>query len=752
MNTSTQSNKTIRIEAEKYLAGNQGETYYDSSSINYGKTYRQDGVDIEKTTDIGGGYNVGWIDSGEWLTYNFNAPVEGTYRIVARVASENDNNHSFGVSLDGKELDRLNFNSTGGWQSWKNIKGKEIYLNEGNHQLKLDMYGSSFNLNHIKLVPVTSNQTEGEKNMRIQAEDYRSYSDSTSENIGQAYRTEGVDIEKTTDVGGGHNVGWIDSGEWLTYDLNVPKEGVYKLVTRIASNFDNDHKIKFSLDGKSVDEAKFNSTGGWQSWQDVAGKEINLSQGNHQLKLDFVGSGFNLNYLDFKYVSPIPEGQPSEPVPQPEPAKPTLEGADYYLAPYGNDSNDGSLENPFFSLEKVASVAKPGDVIYLRGGEYNYTKPQWIGAQGTVDARITFMSAPGETAILDGSYIDDSISVKDIVGVTGKYLDFKNLEVRDSKRHGISGWGASHVRLLDNYLHHNQHSGAWFGYHDMTTSTDLVFKGNLVEFNDLVSQYDAPHGHPGALVTMGAANSTFVDNIVRKNYGEGIISVLTKGAYIANNQISDNLSVNLYLDNTSDVVAEKNLIYNTGDTRFHVPGRAASGIQVANEIYDFYNNLSNQEGGFKIVNNIIANNGYGFFYGNYHNGGGLKDTLIANNTFYHSDDSLLYISQDSGHSNTTFANNIFAQESGKKLTSFDGSSGINWKNNGWVGGDPGAAKGANDVIVDNPLLINPSIGDVSGFGLKDNSPFAGKGLTDLGINDDYFGTARNGSVDLGAIQ
>ncbi|GAB4241504.1 MAG: hypothetical protein Kow0049_30150 [Stanieria sp.] len=753
MNKSTQSNQSIRIEAEDYR------TFSDSTSGNIGQAYRQDDVDIEKTTDAGGGYNVGWIDSGEWLTYDLNIPVDGTYKIVARVASQRNDNHSLGVSLDGTEIDRINFKSTGGWQSWQNVPGQKINLTAGNHKLRLDMHSALFNINYLELIPVTSAENKGNKNIRIEAEDYRTFSDSTSGNIGQAYRQDDVDIEKTTDAGGGYNVGWIDSGEWLTYDLEVPESGVYKLVTRIASDYNNDHGIRFSLDGKSIDEVNFQDTGGWQSWQDVAGKEIYLSEGSHQFRLDTVGSGFNINYIDFEYISPDKPAKPSEPIdnpskpidnpPKPIENPPTLEGATYYLAPYGNDSNDGSLANPFFSVDKVSSVAKPGDVIYLRGGEYKYTTSQWIAAQGTEEARITIMSAPGEKAIIDGSYLPDG---KDLIGIGGRYLDLKNLEVRNSKRNGINGWGASHVRLINNHLHHNQHSGAWFGYQDLTTTNNIVFDGNLVEYNDLVSQYYSPAGRPGALVTMGASNSTFVNNIIRKNYGEGIISVLTKGSYIANNQISDNLSVNLYLDNTSDVVAEKNLIYNTNDTRFHVIGRAASGIQVANEKYDFYFNLSNPGRGFKLVNNIIVDNAYGFFYGDYDNGGGLKDSLIANNTFYHADDSLLYISADAGHQNTTFANNIFVQESGKPLLSFEGSSGINWSNNGWVGGNPGAASGANDVLTNNPVLINPNLDNISGFGLQDNSPFLGKGNADFGIGDDYFGNLRNGSIDLGAIQ
>ena len=54
---------SIRIEAENYKPGGQGVSYYDRSSGNAGRTYRSDDVDIQATTDVGGGFNVGWIKS-----------------------------------------------------------------------------------------------------------------------------------------------------------------------------------------------------------------------------------------------------------------------------------------------------------------------------------------------------------------------------------------------------------------------------------------------------------------------------------------------------------------------------------------------------------------------------------------------------------------------------------------------------------------------------------------------------------------
>src|SRR6516225_2269816 len=69
-----------RIQAEDYDTGGENVGYYDTTPGNSGGQYRQDDVDIETTTDTGGGYNVGWIAAGEWLQYTVNVATSGTYQ------------------------------------------------------------------------------------------------------------------------------------------------------------------------------------------------------------------------------------------------------------------------------------------------------------------------------------------------------------------------------------------------------------------------------------------------------------------------------------------------------------------------------------------------------------------------------------------------------------------------------------------------------------------------------------------------
>ncbi|MFC4097336.1 T9SS type A sorting domain-containing protein [Euzebyella saccharophila] len=71
---------------------------------------------------------------------------------------------------------------------------------------------------------------------------------------------------------------------------------------------------------------------------------------------------------------------------------------DIYVAKNGDDTNDGSLENPYLTLNKAASVAVAGDVVFIREGTYEETlAPLHSGSAGQP---IIFQSFPGERVII----------------------------------------------------------------------------------------------------------------------------------------------------------------------------------------------------------------------------------------------------------------------------------------------------------------------------------------------------------------
>src|SRR5687768_356997 len=103
----------------------------------------------------------------------------------------------------------------------------------------------------------------------LQAESFNNAFDATAGNAGTASCTNStnvnVDIETTSDSGGGCNVGWIESGEWLEYSINVPA-GAYRADVRVAS-MSGGGSYSIQIDGAQVVAVTaVANTGGWQSW------------------------------------------------------------------------------------------------------------------------------------------------------------------------------------------------------------------------------------------------------------------------------------------------------------------------------------------------------------------------------------------------------------------------------------------------------------------------------------------------------
>ncbi|WP_049724061.1 carbohydrate-binding protein [Gilvimarinus polysaccharolyticus] len=286
---SCQSALATRFQAEDYTA------YADTTSGNIGGVYRSDNVDIEPTQDEGGGYNVGWIDAGEWLTYaNLSIPTSGRYALRARVASSSGGTLSVDLDAGSILLGELNIPATGGWQTWQTVE-QEVELNAGNYSLGVYASTGGWNFNWLEIEPVGNNG--GANSTTFEAEDYTNASDNTPGNIGGAYRDGNVDIEVTTDQGGGYNVGWIDSGEWLAFnDLNVTTAGNYQFDVRVASA--NGGTLSLDINGGStaLGEITVPATGGWQTWQTVT-LNAYLHVGNHSLGVYATSGGWNFNWI-----------------------------------------------------------------------------------------------------------------------------------------------------------------------------------------------------------------------------------------------------------------------------------------------------------------------------------------------------------------------------------------------------------------------------------------------------------------------
>ncbi|MDX1342697.1 MAG: carbohydrate-binding protein [Reinekea sp.] len=270
--------------------------YSDTTTGNSGRQYRNDNVDIEKTSDVGGGYNVGWIAKNEWLSYEgLDISEAGTYRISVRTASPYGS--QLRVELNGGNifLGDITVPKTGGWQQWQTTQ-LEVDIQPGQYSLGVKALASGWNFNWIQIEKV---RTDPPATSRIEAEDYDAFYDKSLGNIGGAYRNDHVDIEITTDTGGGYNVGWWQAGEWLRYnDVTFPVSGYYTFSARVASEAGGGG-IEFDLNKGAIKLGKvaIPSTGGWQQWQTVS-QSVYVEAGTYPVGVYATSGGFNLNWID----------------------------------------------------------------------------------------------------------------------------------------------------------------------------------------------------------------------------------------------------------------------------------------------------------------------------------------------------------------------------------------------------------------------------------------------------------------------
>ena len=138
------------VQAENYDTGGQGVAYNVTSVNGSANGYRSDGVDLEATTDTGGGDDLGWTAAGQWFKYTVNVATAGTYTVGLRLAAPaavTDALHianSAGTNLSGN----VNVPATGGYQDWATVVAT-VTLPAGVQTLTVDQDHGGWNINFL---------------------------------------------------------------------------------------------------------------------------------------------------------------------------------------------------------------------------------------------------------------------------------------------------------------------------------------------------------------------------------------------------------------------------------------------------------------------------------------------------------------------------------------------------------------------------------------------------------------------------
>lgn len=289
-----------KIEAEDYTG------FYDTTDGNVKNVYRFDDVDINTTSDVGGGYFVGWSVPTEYLEYDIQVDTSSDYVATIRMATIRTNAR-FTVSINGSLIaDEQTVTNTQNWDTYYDHVVDLGYLSTGSYTLTITNTNSNYNINWLDIAEdgevVIEPPTSEAVNIpaKIEAEDFSDYSDSSLGNVGGGYNlVDDVDIKETDDIGGGYQVGWFTVGEWLEYDINVSNAGNYTANVRASASGSN-KSFTVDVDGSQVADVSVIQTGSYASFEDNFVDLGYLSAGTHTIRFTSTNQYFDINYIDIQ--------------------------------------------------------------------------------------------------------------------------------------------------------------------------------------------------------------------------------------------------------------------------------------------------------------------------------------------------------------------------------------------------------------------------------------------------------------------
>jgi hypothetical protein len=156
----------------------------------------------------------------------------------------------------------------------------------------------------------------------------------------------------------------------------------------------------------------------------------------------------------------------------------TLFSRQLFVSPTGSDaSGNGSIGNPYFSLNKVWSYVVPGDTVYMRNGTYAYSVRQNLdGKSGTATNYIKLWAYPNEVPVLTRTSTYYSSGATIGIYLRGNYLHLKNLEIK----------GFDQIATLSG----NLVAGLW-----VTNASYCIFEGLRIHDNGMGMRVSDNSGH-----------------------------------------------------------------------------------------------------------------------------------------------------------------------------------------------------------------------------------------------------------------
>lgn len=445
----------------------------------------------------------------------------------------------------------------------------------------------------------------------------------------------------------------------------------------------------------------------------------------------------------------------------------------YVVSTTGNDANAGTEVAPWRTIQTSIAKLVAGDTLLIRGGTYYETLA--ISTSGTAAGYITIDAWPGETVTLDGQFVRPTGTLNipypdtypglgwswaGLVVITGSYIKLNNITITRSRGRGIEIKGASTARLNHIEINGCTIDNTWNmsiapGYVDYLTvnGCTMHYAGNWLRDNA-----KRPPTWPSAMHVTVCTYVTVSNCTIYECHTEGVTAAGCDHVTFTDNQVWDTEHTGLYVNHSCDVLFERNFVWFGTRAPWVVGSSSAPGITTVAETNPnpLIRNHANDD--ITIRNNIVVSTSRFILLGMQTQPVTTMDNVkIYHNTFVNpvavSTDYHIRVATGLTLTNCAVKNNIFYSPAQSIIASGPVSQ-ITWGDNCWYSSRPAVCTGTGDIITD-PYLKTPDVARVEGtitaehFKLLTGSPCQGVGAN-LAVADDYWGTARGATPDMGA--
>ncbi len=114
----------------------------------------------------------------------------------------------------------------------------------------------------------------------------------------------GVQTESTSDIGGGLNVGWLETGDWMIFNTPLQPSGnnKYSISYRVASLNGGTLRLEQPGGAQKWATVAIPATGGWQEWSTVF-QTVAIPEGQQGFSIAVAEGGWNINWIEIKAES-----------------------------------------------------------------------------------------------------------------------------------------------------------------------------------------------------------------------------------------------------------------------------------------------------------------------------------------------------------------------------------------------------------------------------------------------------------------